>query len=371
MLNVPFQAVDLHVFDVHTTVRPLGAPGYLQPKFQFLADANLYRQQYATKTSILTKSLDVHPLSNHAQTKNHFWQNYLNRPSTSGAFDSWALQTPFLGSLRRSTLGLSKSLSFQGRITPVVYLSGLGWSTSLNIHLRGNIQLSALLNFIMGMIGTKPSPALELNGQPAKLSIIFSNVAATLLDEVYDPVNKPTTGSPEISRHTIISLSKFGGSPVHYRRTGSAPGMNTAEQALLHSLLRGEVIGARDLAAKLRKPAPTIVDFGSGPDFMLLYFDYGALLFLQQSAARNDRHQRALSCVAANMRSSAIMIWTLYYFYRTTLQDSNKAVKEMRALVEANLLAMKDKYLSSGGTVRGSVKYAKAVFQNHDALKRL
>src|ERR1051325_10881944 len=121
MLKDPFQIIDLHIFDLHTTVKPLIAQDYLQPNFKFLADANLYRKQYANGKSILTKSFDIHPLSNHAQTRNHVWQNYLNRPAQVGPPDYWELQAPFLASLRRPAIRLSKNLSFTGRITPVVY----------------------------------------------------------------------------------------------------------------------------------------------------------------------------------------------------------------------------------------------------------
>jgi len=67
--------------------------------------------------------------------------------------DYWKLQAPFICSLRQPAVSLDEHLGFQGRISPVVYLSALGWSSNLNIHLRGNIQISALLDFILGIIG--------------------------------------------------------------------------------------------------------------------------------------------------------------------------------------------------------------------------
>lgn len=374
----PLQAVDLHVFDLHTTSLPLTFNECLQEKFRFLAQPAPYQEQYASGKSILTDSFDIHPLSKHAQTRNHFWNNYLSRSGAS-TIDYWKLQAPFVGSLRQPIVSLAENPNFQGRITPKVYLSALGWSSSLDIHLRGDIQLRDLLDFILGIIGKALDPAsgksigspLRLNGNPAQLSLIFSNLGNRLLKEVYDPAHPPKTGAPQISRHFIVSLSKFPGPPSHYQRTLSTKGMTSAEQALMHSLLRGEMIAVKELRQKLRKLSPTFVDFGSGPDFMLVYFDYGALLFLQESAQRKDRRQRALSCVASNIRSSAITIWTMFHFYLATHDASNEAVKDLREMVRSNLSAMKDRYLATAETLRGSGKYAKAFFKNHETMKRL
>ena len=65
------------------------------------------------------------------------------------------------------------------------------------------------------------------------------------------------------------------------------------------------------------------------------------------------------------------MIWSLYHFYRATQKTTNTAVQEMSAHVRANLLAMRERYVSSAETARGSVRYAKAVFRNHAGLKKL
>ena len=376
MFETPFEAVDLHIFDVHTTVRPLVFNNCLQEGFRFLAEPDAYRAQYAGGKTILTKSFDIHTLSKHSQTQNHLWKNYLNRFEDS-TIDYWKLQAPFICSLRQPTVSLDENLGFQGRISPLVYLSALGWSSNLNIHLRGNIQISALLDFILGIIGkddptsTGTGTGLKLNGHSAKLAGVFSALAKQLLQEVYDPANPPTTRGPELPRHIIVSLSKFKGPPLAYQRTISTRGMTNADQALLHSLVRGERIMPRELGKKLRETTPTMVSFGPGPDFMLIYFDYGTLVFMQNSARQNDLRQRRLSCVAANIRSYAMMIWSMYYFSLATKDASNKAVIDLRDLVRANLMSMKHSYLSTAENMRGSVRYAKALFQNHDGLSKL
>jgi hypothetical protein len=370
MLETPFQGIDIFVFDVHTTIRPLAANDSLQERFRFLVEPDSYRKQYLNGQSTLTKSFDVHPLSKHSQSRNHFWKNYLNL-FAEAAPDVWQMQAPFICSLRQPIVTLADDLGFGGSIHPRIYLSALGWSTNLNIHLRGDISLSALLDFILGIVGKTGNPGLRLDGQSGNLSFILRNLADRLLEEVYDKAHPPKTGAPEITRRMIISLSKFEGTPLHYKKTLKRKGMTDEEQALLHSLLRGERIEVKELAQKLRSPSPTVVSFEPDADFMLLYFEFGALVFMQRSARLKDKRQRSLSCFASNTRSYATMIYTLLHFYLATKNAENQALKEMREEVKANLLAMKDKYLSSSETARESVQFGRAFFKNNEELKRV
>ena len=370
ILEAPFQSVDLHIFDVHTTVKPLISDSCVREEFRFLTNAEAYRQQYAKPKTLVRNSFDFHPLSRHAQTRNQFWSNYLTRVDEP-SIDYWNRQAPFLASLTRPFVSLSKDLSFEGRVTPVVYLSPLGWSSNLNIHLRGAIQLKELLNFLLGILGPTGDSGLLMEGEPAKVAEIFKTLASRFSEVVYDPADPPRTGTPEIAKHMVVSLAKFGGPPLRYQRTSSTKGMTTAEQAMLHSLIRGEVIGTKEFAEKLRKPSPTVVSFGAGPDLMLIYFERGALIFMQEYAVKKGKRQRALSCLASNTRSFAIMAWTLFHFHRLTQNATNPAVKEMRALVENNLLAMKEGFSSTSETMRGSVKYAEALFRNQPKFKEL
>ncbi|HEX5704684.1 MAG TPA: hypothetical protein VFX97_15900 [Pyrinomonadaceae bacterium] len=370
MLEIPFQGIDLYIFDVHTTIRPLTFNNCLQERFRFLVEPAAYRKTYLDAKSTLTKSFDVHPLSQHAQTKNHFWKNYLNLFS-EGAPDVWQMQAPFVCSLRQPIVTLADDLGFTGSIRPRIYVSALGWSTSLSIHLRGEIHLSALLDFILGLIGTRGKSGLRFDGQAANISFVFRGLAERLLEEVYDKAHPPKTGAPQVPRRMVISLSKFEGTPLHYKKTLDRKGMSSEEQALLHSLLRGEEIGVKDLAQKLRSPSATVVRFEPDADFMLIYFEYGALVFMQRTARLKDKRQRSLTCFSSNTCAYAIMIWTLFHFYHGTVNTSNEAVKAMRQQVRANLAAMKDKYLSSADTTRDSVQFGKAFFKNNTDLKKI
>lgn len=369
MLEAPFQEIDIYMFDVHTTIKPLASNDCLQDNFRFLVEPDNYREHYTKRTTTLTKSFDIHPLSLHAQTRNHFWKNYLNLFAEADP-DFWQLQAPFVCSLRQPSLTLAEDLGFAGSIRPRIYLSALGWSTQLNIHLKGDIHLSALLKFILGIVGNEGNSGLRLDGQPASVSFIFRNLADRLLEEVYDKAHPPKTGAPEIPKRMVISLSKFQGTPLHYKKKLGRSGMTDEEQALLHSLLRGETIKVKELAQKLQKPLHTLVRFDPDADFMLIYFEYGALVFMQRSARLNNKRQRSLSCFGSNTRSYATMIWTLFHFYLQAANAVNPAVKDLREKVKANLLAMGNKYIASADGTRDSVQFGKAFFKNHDLLSK-
>jgi hypothetical protein len=374
-MNTTFRSVDIHAFDVHTLLTPLSSTNSLRPQFRFLTDAPAYHSQYAGGKSVLTSSFDVHPLSKHTQNENHFWKNYLKLFDPK-ATDYWQLQAPFICSTRAALVRfVADAPNVRGSIRPAIYLSALGWSTNLNIHLAGDITLSALLAFILAALnkpGAKSPAHLELAGQRASFPDIFAFFKNKLLAEVYDPQSPPhdIISKP---RHLIISLSQFDGPATYYQRMIGRKGMADADQALLHSLLRGEEIKAKQLAQKLREQPYTVVPFDRRPDFMLIYFEYGALIFMQQSALAKGRRQRALSCFASNARNCAVMIWSLYNFYNVAKAKAttDQTIKGVRDNVLANLRAMGDQYLAAPGITTTSIRYGNALFNNHDKLKQL
>src|SRR5882724_4496202 len=127
MLETPFQGIDLFVFDLHTTIAPLAHSDSLQVPFRFLVEPDGYRKQYLDGQPSLTKSFDIHPLSKHSQSKNHFWKNYLGLFPAATPHVS-RMQAPFICSLRQPLLTLAGNLGFAGTVRPRIYLSALGWS---------------------------------------------------------------------------------------------------------------------------------------------------------------------------------------------------------------------------------------------------
>jgi hypothetical protein len=370
-----FRAVDIHAFDVHTLLTPHISNSTLKPEFQFLTDAALYLDHYQKAQAVETESFHIHPLSKRTQSANHFWKNYL-RQFAGTSIDYWKLQAPFACSLRHSLVNLIvDSPDARGRTSCSAYLSPLGWSTNLNLHLAGEFTLESLLDLVLAIQkrpATAPPAHLEMDGKRAGLIDAFRRVKEKLLDEVYNPLDPPQD-LLTLPQHLIISLSRFDGPPIQFHKSMTKGGMTDADQALMHSLLRGEEIKVVSLAQKLKERKHTPVFFDRLADFMLIYFEFGTLIFMQQSAIRRGRRQRALSCFASNTRSAAVTIWSLLNFYRasSSAAATNKTLGDARTNALENLKAMGGQYLNASDISATSIRYGKALFQNHDTLKRL
>jgi hypothetical protein len=375
-MKTVFRAVDIHAFDVHTLLTPLSSKNALRPEFQFLPDAALYHAQYQKGDIVETPSFHVHPLSKRIQTANHFWKNYLG---ALAGIDYWKLQAPFRCSLRRPLVNLvtdaAHSANARGSVRCFAYLSPLGWSTNVNLHLSGDFTLEELRDLVFA-IQRRPAAAapvhLEMDGKQAGLVDVFKRVKEKLFAEVYNPQSLPQDHLT-VPQHLVISLSRFDGPPIQFQKSLTNKGMTDADQALMHSLLRGEVINTNSLAQKLRERKYTLVTFERLADFMLIYFDYGSLIFMQQSAFRKGKRQRSLSCFASNTRSAAVMIWSLLNFYNmsSSAAANDQAVAAARDTARANLKAMGNNFLNASELTATSVRYGKSMFKTHDALKKL
>jgi hypothetical protein len=370
-----FRAVDIHAFDVHTLLHPLSAKNTLRPEFQFLTDATAYRNQYQKADVIETPAFHVHPLSKRTQTSNHFWKNYLGA-SAGVAIDYWKLQAPFICSVRRPFVNLIvNSANTRGGVRCLAYLSPLGWSTNMNLHLSGEFTLEDVRDLVFAIQkGPAPFPAahLEIGGKQAGLVDVFKWFKEKLFAEVYNPQSLPQD-HVTVPKQLVISLSRFDGPPIQFQKSLNSKGMTDADQALMHSLLRGEPIDAISLAQKLRERKYTFVTFDRLTDFMLIYFDYGALIFMQQSAIRKGRRQRSLSCFASNTRNAAVTIWGLLNFYNTSSAEAAKdpAIGAARTCARDNLKAMGINFLNASDLSATSIRYGKTMFKTHEALKKL
>lgn len=374
-MKTVFRAVDIHAFDVHTLLTPLSVKNTLLPKFQFLSDAALYHNQYQKGDVIETPSFHVHPLSKRTQTANHFWKNYLG-PLAGQAIDYWKVQAPFVCSVRHPFVKLvADSANTRGSVKSLAYLSPMGWSTNVNLHLSGEFTLENLRDLVFAIQKRPiagPPAHLEIDGKQAGLVDVFKRVKEKLFAEVYNPQSLPQD-KLTMPQHLIISLSRFDGPPIQFQKSLTSKGMTDADQALMHSLLRGEVIDVVSLPQKLRERKHTLVSFDGRPDFMLIYFDYGALIFMQQSAFRKGRRQRSLSCFASNTRSASVMIWSLLNFYNTSSADAAKDanINAARTSARDSLKAMGTNFVNASDLSATSIRYGKAMFKTHDALKKL
>jgi hypothetical protein len=364
-MDAQFHAVDIHIFDVHSVVKPLSSLACLQNNFQFLGKADDYRQQYASRQGVLTPTFYVHPLSQRTQKQNHFWKRYLEIWH-GNAFDPWKLQVPFVCSPREPVLKLvTEGTGFEGKIRPIIYLSALGWSTNLNLHLSGDIKLPKLRDFIGQLRKSGPGNSLfKLQDKPQDLSQIFQHFSKKILQEVYSPDCSPED-TLRVTRYFVTSLSQFSGPLLNYKATLWTKGkaMNDDDRALLHSILLGRPINVPELAQILKNKQHTFIPF-KGPDFALAYFEKGILAFLQQGALKGSGRRASISCFASNIRTCSMMIWSLLNFYKESgsWAKSNPLIEELREAVKFNLQKIPSRYTN---------EYCRALYSNHAELKGL
>ncbi len=93
-----------------------------------------------------------------------------------------------------------------------------------------------------------------------------------------------------------------------------------------------------------------LTPFYNGPDFAISYFDYGTLLFMQQSAVAGLDQTRAVRsktrCHASNIRNYLILTLDLYNFARDAKQiaATNAKVKALRKDAQVTLQEIPKRY---------------------------
>src|SRR5437867_2020056 len=127
-----FQAVDISLFDFHLMIDPLFNAASINSAFSFLADSKNYNQQYQSGAVVQTPDIAVLPLQWRALSYHHFWKYYQTIWAKGGAYDFWKLQMPFIVRSKQTRIKLNSPVQdFVGTVHPVIFLTGMGWSTNL------------------------------------------------------------------------------------------------------------------------------------------------------------------------------------------------------------------------------------------------
>ncbi len=308
-----FHTVDVLAFDLHTVVQPLADSSSLRADCRFLCDPDSYRNQYQNGQSVRTGSFEILPFARKVFEDNNFWKFYTtirHAPNQSGP-DYWKLQVPFACKLFNTTIGLMPPDNIQAKLRPQIFLSALGWSTTINIRLKGDISISQLTEFIGKLRGRETagdSRIFDLNGHREPIWKIFGAVQEKLFEGVYSAENKPRD-SRILDRYIIISPSRFSG-PIKFfkRRSTAYPEMSDEERAAMLSILYGEPLDINRFNQDNEQQKFALVGFHEdGPEFALNQFDKGTFLFMQEAAKIGTKHPRAarrLECFAYNVRTT-------------------------------------------------------------------
>lgn len=324
-----FQEVEIRAFDFHLMLAPLAAG--IQPKaaFNYLVDPNLYNQQYNAGTKTNTANLSFAPLHWRTLNFHHFWKHYQTiQPGGGGKYDFWKLQMPFIGKVNVPIAFNSGTPNINGTVEAGIFLSAIGWSTSLNISIAGQMTTAQLSEFV-GKLSNKPAPFFATNGKQLTLPELFEYLGNLVLSEVYEPKSIDTI---KIKRQLIVCPYTATGPVAHYPAGQvGAQRISTADRASLHSIIQGAPVSFADVGVLEKEKRFLLTQFYNGPNFALTYFDKGTLLFMLDTAIGGGAYRGALQskldCLLTNIRNYLLITLDLYNFCQATTNNPNLDAK--------------------------------------------
>jgi hypothetical protein len=341
-----FSKVDILIFDYHPAIGALESFEQIHSEFRFLVDPLEYATRYKSSEPIQKQHFKIHPMKWRMLAHNHFWKHYQTVGESSAAPDFWKLQMPFVCHPLQSKIELdTNNPNFKGRVRTFAYLSGIGWSTNLEIRLLGMIKPSQLRDFVHKLF---LAPVFTVDGVAKTLKDTFVNFADHMMQDIYMP---QLVAPPRIKRHFVISLSEFTGDISHYRSQGlGLKQMPASDRAMMHSILMGQTISVPEVI-QLEKTNSFARTEYLGADFALTYFDHGTLVFLQRAALKGSKlwkkkKRHAIRCHAANIRNYSLMTLVQYRFYAETAKYAGKKDKIdlLRESIKKNLIDLPSKY---------------------------
>lgn len=325
-----FQHVEIRTFDFHLMLAPLA--GGTQPKaaFNYLVDPALYNAQYtAAGAKTNTANLSFSPLHWRTLNFHHFWKHYQTiQPAAGGKYDFWKLQMPFIGAVKDPIKLISGSPNINGTVVATVFLSAIGWSTSLNISIAGQMTTAELSDFV-GKLSNKSTALFEIGGQSLTLPEVFEYIGKLVLSEVYEP---KSIDAIKIKRQLIVCPFEATGPVAHYPAGQvGAKRISTADRASLHSIIQGAAVSFSDVGILEKEKKFLLTQFHDGPDFAITYFDRGTLLFMLETAIDSGAARRALQskldCLLTNIRNYLLVTLDLYQFCLATANNPNLDAK--------------------------------------------
>lgn len=328
-------AINISVFDIHTTILPLLLPETeaIQSKFRFLIYPDWYRTKYNEQKKEETKTFQINPLTKDNLQYNHFWKHYQRICRYNNFPDYWMLQLPFILKPIKNFISLDLSKLFNkkvlseenitlGKIEPklTIFLSSIGWSTNINIYLKDNFDSQQLINIIHNLRERDVRPFL-VDQKNLSLSELYQYCSSLLRQEIYSSENS-IPDILTIKRHFVISIEEFEGQVKLYHSFGyhdkNIPKMKNEERAFIHSIIYG-----RDISIDEFKTQRVSLTPFNDANFAVTEFEHGTLLFMQDliKKAHLDSHRsNKLVCLNGNIQVCSIILLLWIQFYKKARQ---------------------------------------------------
>ncbi|PYX92080.1 MAG: hypothetical protein DMG67_07980 [Acidobacteria bacterium] len=341
-MTYQFHEIDLFIFDVHFTLKPLITAALLQDNFRFLVDPDLYAKQYSQEP-IKTGNFIIRPLTARERKREHFWK-YYGGSAVTASTDIWSLNLPFACTAKNVVSPAAPPKSFTVSLQPVIYLYPLGWSVNVECRLEGKIDENELIDFIGALRNASKKP-FKMNQKEYSLSKGFEALSMQLKKDLFIDPNA-AEDTTKTSRQMVISLSQFTGPIQHYRSNYAQDArMADADRALMHSILLGEKITIPDLAKKESGSKFMLTKFG-GASFAISYFDIGTLIFMAEEAQPEKQRRKSIGCMASNIRNFSMISFSLLAFYEelADIESSDTKITALQQVIKQRLIELRKRY---------------------------
>ena len=360
-----FHEVDIIGFDTHTALKPVAFPQLVKEPFRFLVSTKEYNEQYKSAQEVETDYIILRPITQREFKRNHFWKHYAAM-SFGPEVDYWGVQIPFAVEPKSFDLKINPvGLSFEVEVRPVVYINSMGWSTNVELHLKGDIDAAGLRDFVGRLRGLDHSQAPFLvAGEEKGLTGVFQRLGDLVRNEVYvTPAQVGDTRSTP--RHLLISLARAEGEAKYFRTEwGLQPTMDDDERRDMISILYGREISNDEADRLLRQgkgvSGEELEEEGGTPervlvvrvrkdkdkDFTLTSYKLGTLFFPQGDALERPKRRKAMGCMVSNARNATMISLSMLGFSQAVKKfpKSNDAVESLHENIKATIWNLSDHY---------------------------
>jgi hypothetical protein len=378
-MNYTFHSVKLSIFDLHIALRPLFLPESqaVNDSLRFLVDREGYQDYYNQNAS--TDSFSIVSLGKSAVRGNKFWQVYTKIHWLNTTPDFWNLQIPFVARPKMTVLCNDSALKLsergiQATVEPEIFIAGIGWTTSINIHLEGKIDPYYLIELIACFRTGRSRlseqdvyPFLVQNGsssEPMRLDQLYTFIADRLRKELYNVQRNSPNDKRVIERYHVISIKKYEGEPLLYRREKhdkpNIKVMSPSEQALMHSRVYGRLVDEEEASQQLE--GRVLYTQFDDTNFALTEFDRGTLHFMQEILRKENLSPETLDCMSNNILTFLRMIFALYHFYNSSKGERNDKIVKLRRNLCKTLKGLAGSYTN---------KFCEGFYDNYDHLSQL
>lgn len=356
-----FQEVNVFAYDLHTTVAPLSDETLFAEDARFLLSPEKYQQNYLDRQEVTTSSFKINPLSV-KELHHYFWDAYSSILRLGSHPDYWRLQIPFVCDVKDIAVEVDLGgIEAEATIYPKVLLSGIGWSTNLEIRLKGEMSSESLVSILSKLFQQKEKP-YKIAGVPQTLTEVFGHFTSRLRAELHTR-QKPPIDKMMLEKYFVVSPARVSGKIQYYcppnKPDHPAPSwvgglsgadkMSHSDHALMLSFLYGQSVNAtqwydwsyqRFLHTKMKNAS-----------FALTDYERGTFVFMQENSlddTADKKRRSALWCFASNVRYCSMMTAFLVRFYEVSKREATaSAVQSLRAAIKTILDGMPLDYPNS------------------------